>query len=74
MCMVAHFGWEDFPVTNLDRSEEGIGMTESLKAYRCDCKFVTNTNEGETTILTIKHGLDENGSKRTRLMRCQSRD
>lgn len=66
--MLAHFGWEAFPVTNLDRSEEGIGITESLKAYGCDCRFVTNTDEGGTTILTIKHGLDENGNKRTRVM------
>ena len=35
-------------------------MTESLKEYGCDCRFVTNTDEGGTTILTIKHGLDEN--------------
>ena len=68
MCMLAHFGWKAFPVTNLDRSEEGLGMTESLKDYGCDCRFVTNTDEGGTTILTIKHGLDENGNKRTRVM------
>ena len=64
MCMLAHFGWETFPVTNLDRSEEGMGMTESLKAYGCDCRFVTNTDKGGTTILTIRHGLDENGNKK----------
>ena len=60
MCILSHFGWEAFPVTNLDRSEEGLGMTESLKEYGCDCRFVTNTDEGGTTILTIKHRLDEN--------------
>ena len=64
MCMLAHFGWETFPVTNLDRSEEGLGMTQSLKDYGCDCRFVTNTAEGGTTILTIRHGLDENGNKK----------
>ena len=57
MCMLAHFGWETFPVTNLDRSEEGLGMTQSLKDYGCDCRFVTNTDKGGTTILTIRHGL-----------------
>ena len=64
MCMLAHFGWETFPVTNLDRSEEGLGMTQSLKDYGCDCRFVTNTDKGGTTILTIRHGLDENGNKK----------
>ena len=64
MCMLAHFGWETFPVTNLDRSEEGLGMTQSLKDYGCDCRFVTTTDTGGTTILTIRHGLDENGNKK----------
>ncbi len=64
MCMLAHFGWEAFPVTKLDRSEEGLGMTKSLEEYGCDCRFVTNTDDGGTTILTIRHGLDENGNKK----------
>ena len=68
MCMLSYFGWQAFPLTKLDRSEEGLGMTESLKKYGCDCRFVTNTDDGGTTILTIKHGLDENGNKRTRVM------
>ena len=68
MCMLSYLGWQAFPVTKLDRSEEGLGMTESLKEYGCDCRFVTNTDDGGTTILTIKHGLDENGNKRTRVM------
>ena len=68
MCMLAYMGWETFPVVNLDRSEEGLGMAQSLKEYGCDCRFVTNTDAGGTTILTIRHGLDENGNKRTRVM------
>ena len=68
MCMLSYFGWQAFPLTKLDRSEEGLGMTDSLKKYGCDCRFVTNTDDGGTTILTIKHGLDENGNKRTRVM------
>ena len=64
MCMLSHMGWESYPVVNLDKSEEGLGMTESLRNYGCDCKFVTNTDEGGTTILTIKHGLDKNGNKK----------
>ena len=65
MCMLSHMGWESYPVVNLDRSEEGLGVTESLRNYGCDCRFVTNTDEGGTTILTIKHGLDKNGNRKT---------
>ena len=68
MCMLSHMGWQAFPLVNLDRSVEGLGMTESLKEFGCDCRFVTNTDEGGTTILTIKHGLDVNGNRKTRVM------
>ena len=67
MCMLSYLGWQAFPVTKLDRSEEGLGMTESLKEYGCDCRFVTNTDDGGTTVLTIRHGLDENGNRSTRV-------
>ena len=65
MCMLAHFGWETFPVTKQDRSEEGLGLTASLKEYGCNCRFVTNTEDGGTTILTIVHKLDRDGNKKT---------
>ena len=67
MCMLAYMGWKTYPVTKLDRSEEGLKMTQSLKEYGCDCRFVTNTDDGGTTILTIRHGLDEHGNKSTRV-------
>jgi sugar/nucleoside kinase (ribokinase family) len=68
MCMLAYMGWQTYPLTKLDNSEEGLKMTESLKGFGCDCRFVTNTEDGGTTILTIKHGLDEDGNKMTRVM------
>ena len=68
MCMLAHMGWKTYPVAKLDNSEEGLKMTESLIEYGCDCRYVTNTEDGGTTILTIRHGLDEQGNKRTRVM------
>ena len=67
MCMLSHLGWQAFPVTSLDRSEEGFGMTESLRKFGCDCRYVTNTDEGGTTILTIKHVLDKEGNRQTRV-------
>ena len=62
MCMLAHLGWESFPVAILDTSEEGYKVTESLKNYGCNCKFVQNTEAGGTTILKLTHKLNPDGS------------
>ena len=68
MCMLAYMGWKTYPLTKLDNSEEGLKMTESLKEFGCDCRFVSNNEDGGTTLLTIQHGLDKNGDKQTRVM------
>ena len=68
MCMLAYMGWKTYPLAQLDNSEEGMKMTESLKGFGCDCRFVSNTEDGGTTLLTIKHGLDTEGNKQTRVM------
>lgn len=66
--MLAHYGWETYPVAKLDASADGYKMTESLKDFGCDCRYVTNTEDGGTTFLTIRHGLDKDGNKQTRVM------
>lgn len=62
MCMLSYFGWQAFPLTKLDRSEEGLGMTESLKKYGCDNRYVLNVDGGGTTILNVTHKLNADGT------------
>ena len=68
MCMLAYMGWKTYPLTKLDTTKEGMKMTESLKAFGCDCRFVSNTEDGGTTFLTIRNGLDKNGNQQKRVM------
>ena len=62
MCILAHFGWETFPVAVLDTTQEGRKLLESLKQYGCNCKYVRNIEEGGTTTLKVTHKLNPDGS------------
>lgn len=61
--MLAHYGWKTYPISKFDISEDGYKMTESLKNFGCDCRYVSNTEDGGTTFLTIRHGLNKFGEK-----------
>ena len=61
MCMLATMGWKALPVACLDDSAEGLKITEDLKRYGCDCRYVTNTPEGGTTMLWCTHKRTADG-------------
>ena len=61
MSILAHLGWDAFPEASLDDSREGRMVAEDLRRYGCDCRYVTNTPAGGTTILRCLHKKDENG-------------
>ena len=61
MCMLASMGWKVRPVACLDDSPEGLKITEDLKAFGCDCTYVTNTPSGGTTLLRCTHKKDAEG-------------
>ena len=60
-CMLSHFGWDALPQASLDDSPEGLRMRDDLARYGCDCRFVTNTPEGGTSLLRCTHGKDAEG-------------
>ena len=62
MSILAHLGWEAFPEVSLDGSPEGRKIAEDLRRYGCDCRYVTNTPAGGTTILRCLHKKDESGN------------
>lgn len=62
MSMLAWMGWDAKPVARLDDSAEGIKITEGLKSFGCDCRYVTNTPEGGTTLLRCTHKKDAEGN------------
>ena len=62
MCMLAAMGWVVQPVACLDNSPEGIKITEDLKKFGCDCRYVNNTSSGGTTLLRCTHKKDAGGN------------
>ena len=61
MCMLSSLGWNARPVVCLDDSPEGLKVAEDLKRYGCDCRYVTNTPEGGTTLLRCTHKKTADG-------------
>lgn len=61
MSILAWLGWAAKPLACLDDSPEGMKITEDLKRYGCDCRHVTNTPGGGTTLLRCTHKKDQDG-------------
>ena len=61
MSILAWMGWDARPLACLDDSPEGLKITEDLKRYGCDCRYVTNTPGGGTTLLRCTHKKAANG-------------
>lgn len=62
MCLLSYFGLEAYPQVSLDDSPEGKKIAEDLERYGCDMRFVTNTQDGGTTLLRVTHKLNPDGS------------
>ena len=54
MCMLPYLG-------RFDESEQGLKITADLKRYGANTRFVKNSKEGGTTLMTCIHKLDANG-------------
>ena len=61
MCMLPYLGVETYPIGHFDESEQGLKITSDLQRYGADTRFVKNSAEGGTTLMTCIHKLDANG-------------
>ena len=52
---------ETYPIGHFDESEQGLKITADLKLYGANTRFVKNSKEGGTTLMTCIHKLDANG-------------
>lgn len=64
MCILSWLGWDARPLACLDDSPEGLKITEDLKRYGCDCRYVTNTPGGGTTLLRCTHKKTDGGGRK----------
>jgi sugar/nucleoside kinase (ribokinase family) len=62
MCILAGLGLETYPQACLDDSPEGLRITEDLRRFGCDTRFVTNTPDGGTTLLRVTRKRFPDGS------------
>ena len=56
--MLPYLGVQTFPIGHFDLSDQGRAMTEDLKYYGADVRFVQNSEKGGTTLLQCTHKLD----------------
>lgn len=61
MCMLSWLGWKAMPEVSLDDTPEGEKIATDLARYGCDCRYVTNTPHGGTTLLRCTHKKDADG-------------
>jgi len=61
MCMLSRKGWDARPQACLDDSPQGLKIREDLLHFGCDCRHVTNTPAGGTTILWCTHKKNSDG-------------
>lgn len=62
MAILAWLGWDSRPEASLDDSPEGIKIRDDLLRYGCDCRYVTNTPGGGTTLLRCTHKRAADGT------------
>ena len=61
MCMLPYLGVETYPVGHFDESEQGMKITADLERYGANTRFVKNSKDGGSTLMTCIHKLDANG-------------
>ena len=61
MCMLPYLGVETYPIGHFDESEQGMKIKADLERYGANTRFVKNSKEGGTTLMTCVHKLDANG-------------
>ena len=58
-CMLPYLGVKSFPIAHFDLSDEGRQMKVDLERYGADTRFVRNSEQGGTTLLTCTHKRDQ---------------
>jgi hypothetical protein len=61
MCMLPYLGGETYPIGHFDDTEQGMKIKADLERYGANTRFVKNSKEGGTTLMTCVHKLDANG-------------
>lgn len=69
MCMLAYLGEQVYPQAQFDCSPQGLKITDDLRRYGCDTRFVENIEKGGTTILECSHRRHKDTGEHTMAFR-----
>ena len=61
MTMLPYLGVDTFPIGHFDDTKQGMKITESMKHYGANTRFVKNSPQGGTTLCTCIHKLNQQG-------------
>ena len=61
MCMLPYLGVEAYPIGHFDDTKQGLKITADLERYGANTRFVKNSKEGGTTLMTCVHKLNAGG-------------
>lgn len=61
MTMLPYLGVDTYPIGHFDELEQGLKITADLHRYGADTRFVRNSQQGGTTLMTCIHKLDKDG-------------
>lgn len=61
MTMLPYLGVDTYPIGHFDDTPQGLKITADLHLYGADTRFVQNSPQGGTTLMTCVHKLDKDG-------------
>ena len=61
MTMLPYLGVDAYPIGHFDDTPQGLKITADLHRYGAETRFVQNSPQGGTTLMTCIHKLDKDG-------------
>lgn len=71
-CMLSYLGINAYPIAHFDLTDQGKQLTDNLKHYGCDVRFVDNSDKGGTTLMRCTHKRDKNTGEHATTFRATS--
>ena len=60
MMILAHMGWETFPIARLDGTKDGVRVLDDMKRHNVHTDFVS-TQDGKTPVIVQRNFINKDG-------------
>lgn len=61
MMILAHMGWEVYPIARLDGSKDTLRILEDMKKHRVHTVFITKDDDGKTPVIVQRNFITKDG-------------